>query len=72
MAQCNIIFVFGNYGGYKQTWVFAPEISIKEMKLRMLKDNWPEDRIAPARSVQGMRFLWGGRELKDDTTLSEY
>ena len=42
------------------------------MKLRMLKDNWPEDRIVPARSVAGMRFLWGGRELKDDTTLSEY
>ena len=44
-------------------------ISVKEMKHRMLKDNWPENVVASG-SIKKLRFLYSGKELQDTSMLS--
>jgi hypothetical protein len=71
MGEREISFIFGNYNGYKQTWRFPPEVSIKEMKFRMLKDQWPEHLVNSHRVV-AMKLIYCGKLLEDDRKLGEY
>lgn len=69
MDTVEIVFLFGNFNGYKQSWVFPMVTTVKECKHRMLKDNWPENVVASS-SIKKLRFLYSGKELQDTQVLN--
>jgi hypothetical protein len=58
MGEREIVFIFDvKYNQHKHTWTFPEEVTIKEMKFRMLRDNWPE-HVVKSENVKSIEFMY--------------